>query len=106
MNPVKLNREGGVNSKEDFRKLLEETIPIVRKLDPHVPDYTVLLSIGNQLEAIKEWAAKGAPITKEQKESIIFGVQTVRELENSGDPETDDLCKRLYALSYYFKHNF
>ena len=51
----------------------------------------------------ERWTANGRVPPQDERESISIGLLAARELENTGDPQIDDLHDKLESLHNYFE---
>lgn len=91
-----------IHSREDFRRVLAETLELVRRLATRTPGFPPYENIIQQLEAVSAWTASGKTPTQDQRSSIDVGLVAARELDEIPAPDVKDLANRIHAISYYF----
>jgi hypothetical protein len=92
---------GDINSRQDFHRVLQETIKKSKQLLARAPQDETLESIDTQLDAVMHWTAHGRDPTKDQRKSLDMGLRAVRELEPVPDQEMHEFVQNIYALSNY-----
>ncbi|MBN2518595.1 MAG: hypothetical protein JXB14_07120 [Candidatus Altiarchaeota archaeon] len=92
-----------INSREDFHRVLGETISIVQQFNSETPGFPPFVEILRELELMAGWTKNGRTPTKKERESIYVGLIAVRELDTDPDPGIQDLCNRLHELNAYFE---
>jgi hypothetical protein len=93
---------GNLNSREDFFRVLSDTITFSKKLRSRSPKDETLEAIDRQLQAMLRWSAGGRTPLPDERRSIDVGLVAVRELEDSQDVEVVDYAERLQELNNYF----
>jgi hypothetical protein len=91
-----------IDSLNDFRRILAETIGLVQQRAAESPGFPVYENIIRQLEAMSRWTKDARVPTEEERNSIDVGLVAVRELEADPNPQVQDLCNRLYHLNSFF----
>lgn len=92
-----------IQSRDEFRRLVQETAAKLAPLAASMPNYPPFVSIAQQLEAMLEWTEADRSPTMSQRDSINIGLLTARELDDDQDPHIQDLCNRFHAIHAYWK---
>jgi len=92
-----------IQTRSEFFQMLALTTTEVDSLVAREPAYGVWGGLQRQLQAMREWTAKGATPTPEQLGRINIGLVAARELEPPPDPAMEDLVHRLHLLAYYWR---
>lgn len=93
-----------IESRDDFQRVLLETLKLAHSLAARVPDFPLFSRIASELEAMATWTQDGRIPTAAERESIDVGLLAAREFESSSNREVGNLRDRLYALNAHFDH--
>jgi hypothetical protein len=94
---------GTLNSRADFRRMLDRALATAKKGLAIDPNSTVAQLAARQLEAMRKWTDNGRSPTEDEQRRIDIGVLAARELSDTGRPETEEWAKQLKLLYNFFQ---
>jgi hypothetical protein len=94
---------GQLNSRADFRRMLDRALATAKKGLAIEPNSTVTQVAARQLEAMRTWTDNGRSPTEDEQRRIDIGVLAARELSDTGRPETEEWADQLKLLYNFFQ---
>jgi hypothetical protein len=91
-----------IRSRNDFHRVLDEALAMVRARIEKVPAYGVYRQIEQELQAMKRWTANDRAPTEDERREITLGPIAIRELEPAETPDDQDFITSMHELNYYF----
>jgi len=94
---------GPLNSRADFRRMLDRALATAKRGLAIEPNSTVTQVAARQLEAMCKWTENGRSPTEDEQRRIDIGVLAARELSDTGRPETEEWADQLKLLYNFFQ---